>query len=519
MRRYFIFACILVTAVVSIRLCISHFFAAADDSLTDIRQVAADPEAYAGQTLTNRAIMMNWNRFAGKDGRYLTLEMSPDLKKQAENIYHIHGEGREVRITYQLYEWNTLAKIRACQEVEERVRRRSQRRMSLEKERSRLDKPVRKLEAIEKLRLETKAKLQRLSEEKEQLAKELMQFQASEKDKLERISEIEARLQRLSEERAQLAKERGRLLASEEEDKLQQANEIKAKLQQLTEEKKELAKEKDELQPEIKVEAELQRLVNEEARLRRLATDREGREQFNRDKTRLAEEQARSLGRAASEVIIVPPRTPYPKKYWVSSPSRSSRRTISAGPGKRGKSTVRVGQGYWDWNRDQWQRADAERERYAAQKKRKNKLLSQEKKQRQSALRARAQVGRFAKEQVELQRLLKENVELQRAIKEKQRLQRATKEKERLRQLARPKENLRELVKEEANLQRLTRQKEQLQPLAKPNAPRLAAIATELAKIEKAEKTEEQIDFPVGSDGAPLEDINYSGVLWHIRIP
>ena len=55
MKKYFFFACIVVTAVVAIRLCIG-LFGAGDDNLTDIRQVGADPEAYAGQTLTGRSI-------------------------------------------------------------------------------------------------------------------------------------------------------------------------------------------------------------------------------------------------------------------------------------------------------------------------------------------------------------------------------------------------------------------------------------------------------------------------------
>ena len=69
MRQYFIFACIVVTAVTCISVGIRHFRGAGDDSKADIRKVAADPEAYAGQTLRSRAIMMNWNRFAGNDGR------------------------------------------------------------------------------------------------------------------------------------------------------------------------------------------------------------------------------------------------------------------------------------------------------------------------------------------------------------------------------------------------------------------------------------------------------------------
>ena len=165
MRKYLIFVCIVVTAVVSIRLCIRHFSGAGDDSMPDIREVAADPEVYAGQTLTSRAIMMNWNHFAAKDGRYLALEMSPDLKSQVESIYQIHGKGREVRITYRLYDWNTLAEIRDCQEAQERIGVRASKKLSLEKERDRLEEPVRELEAIEKLILEAKANLQRLTEE------------------------------------------------------------------------------------------------------------------------------------------------------------------------------------------------------------------------------------------------------------------------------------------------------------------------------------------------------------------
>ena len=371
MRKYFIFACILVTAVVSIRLGISYFSGAGNDNLTDIREVGADPQAYASQVLTSSVIMVDSNHFRHKVGTrnwHLALKTPSDLDANAKvkRIHQTYGKGKSVIIEYEMYGQTTLAQIIAYQEAEEQVRRRSKRTMSLEKEQGRLDKPVRKLEAIEKLRLQAKARLQRLTEEKEQLAKELAQLRASEDRKLERTSEIEVKLQGLTEERAQLVKERARLLASEEEDGLQRASEIKAKLQQLTQEKKELAQEKDDLQPEIKMEAELQRLANEGARLRRLAKDREGREQFNRDKARLAEEQARSLGVAASRVRIVPPRTPFP--------TYSRRRRILTS-----RSSSYVG-GPTPSQLAQERRAREEREQYAAQKKTQKKLLAQQKK-------------------------------------------------------------------------------------------------------------------------------------------
>ncbi|NIA06605.1 MAG: hypothetical protein GWP14_03050 [Actinobacteria bacterium] len=511
LKKYFIFACIVVTAVTCISVGIRYFRGAGDDSITDIRKVAADPEAYAGQTLRSRATMISRNHFAGEDGRYLALEPLPDLKSQADSIYQVVGNAHEVRITYRLYEWNTLAEIRDCQEIQKRVRGRSRRKMSLEKEQVRLEKPVRKFAAIEKQVLEVKAKLQRLTEEREQLAKELAQFRASEKNRLERISEIEVRSQQLSEEKKKLRKERRGLLASEEEDKLQRASEIKVKLQQLTEENKELTKEKDELQPEIKIEAELQRLASKETQLQRLVKNKKGQEQFNKDRARLAEEQARSLGQAASRVGVVSPSSSY------STVSRSTRRITSrsrSGGSRRSSSSAkRTGPSASEL------RAREEREEYAAQKKKRNKLLAQEKKQRRIALVATGTAGRLAKEQRELQQLIKGNAELQRTTIENLRVQQVMKEKQELQWSAKEKQQLQQLPKEEANLQRLTKQKERLQPLAKDNASRLAAIAEEIRKIEEADKNEEKIEFPVDSDGVVVNDLNCSGVLIDIDVP
>ena len=504
-RNYFIFVCIAVTAVAAIGVCIRYFRGAGDDSMTYIREVAADPQAYADQTLTSRAIMNNWNRFADKDdGRYLALGMSPDLKKQAEGILQLHGGGREVSITYQLYDRNTLAQLRDYQEVEEISRGRSQRKRALEKERNQLDSPLRKFEANEKLRLKTGELWQQLTKEKEQLAKELTQYQTNEANKLQRTGEIETNLQLLSEERAQLVKERMQLLASDEENKSQRASEIKARLQQMTEEKKDLANEKDQLHPELKVEAELQRLAKNGLRLRGLAKDRERRKQFNTEKARLAKAEARSLGEAASQVRITPPRTSYPTY------SRR-RRVIST------KGSYYTG-GPTSSQLAQEQRADAERKAYAAQKKRQSRLLSQQKRQTRLAITAKAQVARCTKELVELQRLIKGNVERQRVTREKQQSEQAMQGKHGLRLLARSKENLQKLAETKVNLQRLTQRKEELQPLAKPNAPRLAAIADEIRKIEEADKNEEKMEIPVGSDGVTLNDPNCVGVLLDINV-
>ena len=92
-------------------------------------------------------------------------------------------------------------------------------------------------------------------------------------------------------------------------------------------------------------------------------------------------------------------------------------------------------------------------------------------------------------------------------------------EKQRVRLLARPKANLQELAEAKANLQRLTKRKEELQLLTKPNAPRLAAIADEIRKIEEADKNEEKMEVLVDSDGVTLNDPNCVGVLLNINVP
>ena len=76
--------------------CIRSFSVFGDTKEIDIREVTANPEAYADQILTSRVKMMDWNRFAGEDGGYIYLDMSDELRRQSEEICDIHGRGQDL---------------------------------------------------------------------------------------------------------------------------------------------------------------------------------------------------------------------------------------------------------------------------------------------------------------------------------------------------------------------------------------------------------------------------------------
>lgn len=321
MKIYLIIVCIILASV----LCV-YMFRGRGDTETDVRLVVADPEAYAGQTLTSRVKIVGSNHFCHTGGTasrggnrkasYLGLKTSPDLANKTKGFQQAFGSGKPVLIKYQVFEYDVFAKIRACREFEERVRERSLRKINLEKERERLEKPVHQFKSLEKMELEAQTNLQRWSELREQLSEQteqrrgidngMSQLTAEEIAELEKLDKEEQRLRFLASEKEQLQTfnvARARSLRVDANKINPQIGRTDAEKKKKEAEKKKLlakartaagrstryATEVTQLQQLIKENRDSQQAIKQRVELRQKAKEDERRRQLSRERSELRE--------------------------------------------------------------------------------------------------------------------------------------------------------------------------------------------------------------------------------------